>query len=224
VATWLQCHQNALERREAVNRTLGPEWEKADPFRVAAELFRRILDHPEGVEIACARDETNLEDHLGYDDGKIRLAPGPMLAEMQRALASEPVEDPDYPFVLACGLRTRFTANTIQRDPKWRKGRGPHCALHLCPTDAEKLGLVHGDPTRISTPRGSVVLPAAIDPKLRAGHVWIPNGFGAAYPENGELVVQGANLNELTDASDRDPITGCPHHKAVRCRIERGEA
>jgi anaerobic selenocysteine-containing dehydrogenase len=224
VATWLQCHQNALERREAVNRTLGPEWEKADPFRVAAELFRRILDHPEGVEIACARDETNLEDHLGYDDGKIRLAPGPMLAEMQRALASEPVEDPDYPFVLACGLRTRWTANTIQRDPKWRKGRGPHCALHLCPTDAEKLGLVHGDPTRISTPRGSVVLPAAIDPKLRAGHVWIPNGFGAAYPENGELVVQGANLNELTDASDRDPITGCPHHKAVRCRIERGEA
>jgi ferredoxin-thioredoxin reductase catalytic subunit len=43
--------------------------------------------------------------------------------------------------VLAGGLRTRWTANTIQRDPDWRKDRGPHCALYLSPGDAEALGV-----------------------------------------------------------------------------------
>jgi len=33
--------------------------------------------------------------------------------------------------------------------------------------------------------------------------------------------VQGANQNELTDVTDRDPFTGIPHHRHVRCRVER---
>jgi len=130
--------------------------------------------------------------------------------------------DPDYPLVLAAGLRTRWTANTIQRDPDWRKGRGPHCELHLAPADAEKLGVSKGDAVRISTRRGSIELPAALDTKLRDGHVWVPNGFGAAYPgKDGEPEVQGANVNELTDVADRDPISGCPIHKYTLCRVER---
>jgi len=34
-------------------------------------------------------------------------------------------------------------------------------------------------------------------------------------------MVQGANQNELTDVTDRDPFTGIPHHRHVRCRVER---
>jgi hypothetical protein len=70
----------------------------------------------------------------------------------------------------------------------------------------------------------SAELPAEIDANLRDGHVWMPNGFGAAYPAKGDgdaLEVQGANLNEITDAADRDPFTGCPHHRYVPCRLER---
>jgi anaerobic selenocysteine-containing dehydrogenase len=76
---------------------------------------------------------------------------------------------------------------------------------------------------RVSTRRGALELPAALDPKLRRGHVWIPNGFGVAYPQRqgGALEVQGVNTNELTDAADRDPLTGCPQHKYTLCRIER---
>ena len=32
---------------------------------------------------------------------------------------------------------------------------------------------------------------------------------------------QGVNPNELSDAMDRDPISGCPHHKYTLCRVER---
>ncbi len=222
-AIWLQCHLNALFRLPSVLRTLGPEWEAKSPFEVGTELYRRILEHPEGVEIARVSEETNLEDHVGFRDGRIRLAPAPMLAEIQRAVATPPAHDADYPLVLAAGLRTRWTANTIQRDPAWRKGRGPHCALNLSAADARVLGITEGDRVRVSTRRGALSLPAQIDTKLLQGHVWMPNGFGMSYPANGAdtLTVQGANQNELTDVADRDPFTGIPHHRYVQCRVER---
>src|SRR5207244_9905011 len=78
-AIWLQCHLNAMLRFPDVLRTLGPEWQEKSPFEVGAELFQRILDHPEGVEIARLSEDTNLEDHVGFEDGRIRLAPRPML-------------------------------------------------------------------------------------------------------------------------------------------------
>src|SRR5438067_1628216 len=216
-AIWLQCQLNAMLRLPSVLRTLGPDWQARSPFEVAAELFRRILDHPEGVEIARIAEDTNPEDHLGFEDGRIRLAPEPMLGEIGRAVASPPAHDASFPFVLAAGLRTRWTANTIQRDPAWRKGRGPHCALNLSPADARDLGLRDGDRVHVATRRGAVTLPAQIDPKLLPGHVWMPNGFGMVH----DGMLDGANQNELTDTADRDPFTGIPHHRHVRCRLER---
>jgi len=221
-AVWLQSHINAMLRLPEVLRALGPEWASRSPLEVGTELYRRILAHPEGVEIARLDEATNLEDHVGFDDGRVRLAPEPMITEVARAVASPPADDADYPFVLAAGLRTRWTANTIQRDPSWRKGRGPHCALNLAAEDARRLGIGNGDAVRLSTRRGAVTLPAQVDVKLRAGHVWIPNGFGMLYPrtENGGLETNGVNQNELTDVRDRDPFTGVPHHRYVRCRVE----
>jgi len=225
ISIWAQCHENAFVRRDCVLRTLGDAWRERSPFEIANELFRRILDHPEGVEIACLEPDTNLDDHIGWDDGRVRLAPPEMLDEIARAVAHDLPRDPDYPFVLAAGLRTRWTANTIQRDPAWRKGRGPHCALNLAPDDAKSLGVRTGDRVRVTTRRGAVELPAAVDTHLHPGHVWIPNGFGMVYPSGGDgaPAVQGANTNELTDVRDRDPITGCPHHKYTLCRIAKVE-
>ena len=217
-AMFLIAHLNAMFRTEGVLRTLGPDWEGKMPSEIGAELFRRFLAHPEGVEIARQRLETNLEDHLGFADGRIRLAPEAMMPEIRRAIATEPAVDPQFPLVLAAGLRTRWTANTIQRDPAWRKGKGPHCALNLSPHDASTLGVRAGDRVLVSTRRGSLMLPAQIDAKLMAGHVWMPNGFGMVSSDG---LVQGANQNELTDVTDRDPFTGIPHHRYVRCRVER---
>ena len=227
-AVWLQCQLNAMLRTDAVLRTLGSDWQAKTPFGIGSELFRRVLDHPEGMEMARVSEETNLDDHINFDDKRVRLAPKEMVEEVGRAVATPPARDPRYPFVLAAGLRTHWTANTIQRDPKWRKGRGPHCALNLSRGDALRLGVHAGDEVRVSTPRGSVVLPAQIDAKLLDGHVWMPNGFGMLYPAGGNGVLErhGANQNELTDTADRDPFTGIPHHRYVLCRIERvtGEA
>ena len=73
----------------------------------------------------------------------------------------------------------------------------------------------------VSTTRGAVTMPAQLDAKLQAGHVWMPNGFGLKLPGIEGLV--GANQNELTDVADRDPFTGIPHHRAVPCQVARAE-
>lgn len=221
-AIWAQCHENAMLRREAILRVSDERWKDATPFELAAELFRRLMDNPQGVEMMRIATERNFEDHVGFEDGRVRLAPPAMLDEIRRALGEDLPRDSDFPLVLSAGIRTQWNANTIQRDPKWRKGRGPHCALHIGADDAAALGVGDGAAVQVTTRRGRVELPAAIDARIEAGHVWIPNGFGMAYPgaDGDTLEVQGVNINELTDVRDRDPITGCPHHKYTLCRVE----
>jgi anaerobic selenocysteine-containing dehydrogenase len=222
-AVWAQVHTNAFIRMDAILRTIGEAWRDKGPFAVAAEIFRRILAHPEGVEIGKVDPDRCLDANIGFGDKKVRLAPPPMIDEIARAAATDRPSHPDYPFVLAAGLRTAWTANTIQRDPTWRKGRGPHCALNLCPTDADALGIANGDRVRLITRRGALELPAAVDKRLQPGHVWVANGFGARYPKDGSGALEpaGVNLNLLTASEDRDPFTGCPQHKYTLCRIER---
>jgi len=214
---WLICMKNAMSRRAAVLRTLGPKWRFRGPFSLGEELFRRVLAHPEGVEVARLDLETNLVDHIGFKDNKVRLSPEQMLSEARRALRTVEVDDAEFPFVLSAGFRTQWTANTIQRDPSWRKGKGPHCALYLNPDDAAQLGVAAKDSVVLATSRGEVTLPATIDKRLRRGHVLVPNGFGMKRTD--AVGVDGVNLNELTASAERDPFTGCPHHKYVRCRV-----
>jgi predicted molibdopterin-dependent oxidoreductase YjgC len=223
VSVWALCVQNAMDpkRKDDVLRTLGAEFADKDPFAIAEEMFSRIMAHPEGVEVGCLDSTSTLDRYMGYEDKKVRLAPEAMISEMERAMEYSEDENSDYPFVLANGLRTRWTANTIQRDQAWRKGSGPFCALNLHPEDAEKLGLTKGDMVRIETQRGSIDLPAAIDKKLMPGHVWMPNGFGMQTKEDPNDVSEmvGANMNEITDTADRDPISGCPHHRYMRVKL-----
>ena len=233
-ALFLRCMENGVRRREAVIRALEKhsgdgsdsnsegKWDKLGPAQLGLEIFRHMLAHPEGTVIAIVEGDDNLGRNVGWEDGRIRLAPEPMLAEIQRAVHFEPPTDENYPLLLASGLRTRWTANAIHRDPRWRRGKGPHCSLHISPADAEQLGIANGQKVALQTRRGTLELPAEIDEKLLAGHVWVPNGFGVVYPdpETNQPAMQGVNLNEITDAQDRDPISGCPHHKVIPCRVE----
>lgn len=222
---WFQAVMNGRVRGEAVARAFGPEWQDKDGFSLGLEVYRRLMAHPQGVEIARLDPATNLDERIGFADKKIRLAPQQIQTELRRAIHTPPAYDPDYPTILASGLRTRWTANTIQRDPAWRKGRGPHCALNLSPGDAARLGVTNGETLRVVTKRGSVELPAMIDAKLMDGHVWMPNGFGMQYPagkggHDGPTETAGVNMNAYTDVADRDPFSGCPHHRYVACRLE----
>ena len=222
VAVWLLCFANARTRRGAVLNTLGETWRDANPYELGCELWQRVIENPGGVELARTDRSSNLADNLGWEDRKIRLLPQGIIAELHRAITSEPVLDANYPLVLSSGLRTRFTANTIQRDPAWRKGKGSEYTLHMSIEDLEDLGLESGEEVRVSTDVGSVCLPVQADKNLRPGMVWMPNGYGMWKPDSDPLNsdLDGVNMNEITAVWQRDPISGCPHHKHTLCRVD----
>jgi anaerobic selenocysteine-containing dehydrogenase len=155
-------------------------------------------------------------------DGKVDLVIPALLEEFD-ALAAEPTSvspDDAYPFVLAAGERRSSTANTIYRDPSWRK-LDTQGALRLSPADADRLGLIDGDRAKVTTKRGDGVAVVEITDTLRDGHASLPNGFGLeGYPGDASDSV-GVAPNELTSTEDRDWFAGTPFHKHVRARIER---
>jgi formate dehydrogenase len=125
--------------------------------------------------------------------------------------------------VLSAGERRSFTANTIIRDPAWRK-KDVDGSLRMSPSDAATLGVATGDSVRVTTRRGAGVVVVEVDDAMQAGHLSLPNGLGTSYPTDAGDVVPGLAPNELTSAADRDPFVGTPWHKHVRARVERVDA
>ncbi len=218
---WLAAQSFALGRKDAVARIFPEVQTMRNRFAVGEFLFDKLLQNPNGLHVAKLDEQRNFVDHCRNKGGKANLLPKAMPAEIQRALADPFTVDSEYPFILNGGLRTNWNANTVQRNPAWRKGKGPHCPVLMHPDDAEKMGLGNGDLVRIETCRGSAEAPISIDTTTLPGHIHIPNGFGLAYPdaETGELRRDGVRINELTDAAERDPFTGCPYHKYIHCRV-----
>jgi anaerobic selenocysteine-containing dehydrogenase len=183
------------------------------------QLFDAILTQRSGFVFTVDPYEETFR-RLETPDKRVRLAIPELLDEL-RALASEDpaARDPEFPFVLAAGERRTSTANTILRDPRWRK-KDTAGALRLAPADAARLGIADGGRARVTTKRGSAVTVVEISDTLQPGHATLPNGLGLAYPEGSEEAVTGVAPNELTASEDRDWIAGTPWHKHVRARIE----
>jgi anaerobic selenocysteine-containing dehydrogenase len=191
-----------------------------DPVAQGEALFEAIYTTRSGVVFSVDEyDET--WRRVATPDGKVRLAVPELLGELAALRDEDPAHrDPAFPFVLAAGERRTSTANTIIRDPAWRK-KDASGALRISTEDAQALGLADGGLARVTTKRGSVVTAVEVTDTLRPGHVTLPNGLGLAYPdEDGREQVRGVAPNELTASEDRDWIAGTPWHKHVAARVE----
>lgn len=190
------------------------------PFEAANALFTAILEKPSGVVFSIDEWE-NVIKQLGTPDRKIHLAL-PDLLEALHKLVNEPAapRDEAFPFVLSAGERRSFTANTIIRDPAWRK-KDAQGALRISAEDATELGVVSGDAVRLTTRKDSVIVPVEVSDTMQRRHVSLPNGLGLSYPTEAGDVLTGVAPNELTSLEDRDPFVGTPWHKHVPARIER---
>jgi formate dehydrogenase len=183
-------------------------------------LFDAIVDRPSGVVFTDDDWETTWK-RIQTDDGTVHVEIPELLGELA-ALATEtpPGDDPDWPLLLSAGERRAFTANTILRDPAWRK-KDASGSLRVSPADANVAGLVDGDIATLTTKRASVVVTVTVDDTIQAGHVSLPNGLGLDHPESGVRLQTGVSPNELTASEDRDPWAGTPWHKTVPARLER---
>jgi formate dehydrogenase len=213
---WGACQQLAASHPDSVRRA-GFEGEGP---ALGNALFEAIVERREGVVITSDPYEESFS-RIATDDRRIVLEIPELLEELADAAAESPPTATDaFPFILAAGERRGTTANTIYRDPAWRK-KDREGALRMSPSDAESLGIETGDRVRVTTKRGSVDVAIEVSDTLRAGHITLPNGLGLEYPdERGERLVHGAPPNELTSSEDRDWLAGTPWHKHVRARVE----
>ena len=149
----------------------------------------------------------------------------PRMLDKLRELSDKPTTytSDEFPLVLAAGERRSFTANTIFRDPDWRK-RDRNGALRISPADAERLGLDENSRASVTTPSETLTTTVEISTTMQPGHVSLPNGLGLDYPgDDGGAVVTGTPPNELTWSEHRDEFAGTPWHKHVPARIEAAD-
>ncbi len=190
------------------------------PMLAALALFDAILQNPHGL-IFAVDEWGDLLRRVRTSNGRIQLELPEMLAELGRLDERIPRTSDEFPFILSAGERRSFTANTIVRDPRWRK-KDREGALRVHPDDATRLGVQTGDRVRLTTKRGSVEVAVEISEMMQAGHVSLPNGLGLGYRDDGDNIrITGVAPNELTSAEDRDPFAGTPWHKYVPARIAR---
>jgi anaerobic selenocysteine-containing dehydrogenase len=213
---WGLAHQFAAKESSSIRRA-GFE---GGGLELPEKLFDAILENASGVVFAADEFEESWA-RVKTANGKIQASIRELLEELSTLREATPgTGDGAFPFVLSAGERRSFTANTIFRDPQWRK-KDAEGLLRMSPLDASRLGVTDGDRVRLTTKRASVEVHVEVSAMMQPGHVSLPNGLGLDHSnESGHRVKTGVAPNELTATEDRDWLAGTPWHKHVAARIE----
>jgi predicted molibdopterin-dependent oxidoreductase YjgC len=168
------------------------------------------LEELGGIQWPCPHDDrlepSFLHGRLWADDPAERGHPAPFsVVEWE-----PPVDEltPEFPIRLTTGRRLD-SYNTGVQSRRFRSPLRFGETIDLSPADITALGLVEGEPVRITSRRGSVVAPVRVDPGLRSGLAFMTMHF----PDD-------VDTNRLTIEAN-DPKSGTAEFKASAIRIER---
>jgi formate dehydrogenase len=182
-------------------------------------LFDAILEGRSGITFTLDEYEGDF-GYITHPDKRIALEIPEMLAELDGLREAAPgLTSDEFSIVLSLGERRSYTANTIFRDPDWRK-RDLDGALRVSLEDAERLGLADGGRALITTKRGSAEASVEVSEAMQAGHASLPNGYGLDFTDtSGRTRIPGVSPNALSSSDWRDEFAGTPWHKHVPARI-----
>jgi anaerobic selenocysteine-containing dehydrogenase len=161
------------------------------------------FDTPTGkLEIAS----TILAEH-GYDALPVYTEPG-------ESPVSRPQLGSDFPLVFMSGSRVAADFRSQFHNIAGLSKDRPEPSVTMNSTDAQIRGIDHGDLVEVRTPRGTVRFRARVTDKIMPGVVDADMGGGGPL---GSDAWQQSNVNELTDLSRYDPISGFPVYKSLLC-------
>jgi len=182
-------------------------------FRTVAPAFAGGMSYPRLEALGGLQWPCPDESHPGtqFLHGRLWEEPrGGLAAPFSVVRHEGPVEtaDEDYPFVLTTGRRLESYNTGVQTSGYgWPRERGE--TIDVSPEDAERLGLADGETVRVTSRRGSLMVPARLDRSLRPGMVFMTLHF----PDE-------TTTNVLT-IDVADPKSGTAEFKACAVRIER---
>ena len=156
----------------------------------ATRSSTRCSQRPYGVVFASRRVERRERSRRSTPNGR-SSSRSPISSTSSTCSRTAPVEagDASFPFVLSAGERRSFTANTIIRDPAWRK-KDADGALRIHPDDAS--GARRRSPAiACGSPPGATRWSSSSRSRTRCsrGHVSLPNGLGLGYPDGERAAV-----------------------------------
>jgi predicted molibdopterin-dependent oxidoreductase YjgC len=228
---------NSERRVQRLRKALEPPGDARDDLWIISELARRLghdWGHPSAEEVwnevrslapnfagmsyerleregglhwPCYNEnhpgELFLHSRLWRDPVEGRPAPFSVVEH------DPPVERPDaeYPLTLTTGRRLDSYNTGVQTGgytSPLRRGE----TLDISPEDADRLGIMNGDPVRVTSRRGTVIAPARLDRSLRAGLVFMTLHFQ-----------DEVRTNQLT-IDETDPKSGTAEFKACAVRVD----
>jgi anaerobic selenocysteine-containing dehydrogenase len=193
------------------------------PWKNDAELITDLLS-PSGISLQQLRANPggllyrSLEHHRGYQVNGFQTPSGLVELSSERLhehgfsmlptyLGTELAHSPEYPYTLTTGARTLSLVHSQHRNVETLRNKVEGATVLVNPADAKKAGIVNADMVTIVSPRGSVRMRAEVSGDVRPGVITAGHGW------------QEANVNELIDDRDNDPISGFPAFKRVACQL-----
>ncbi|MDP6811827.1 MAG: molybdopterin-dependent oxidoreductase, partial [Alphaproteobacteria bacterium] len=142
--------------------------------------------------------------------------PLPAYTEPSEGPLAAPELAKDYPLVFNSGARMQSTFRSQHLNIDGLRKLQPMPLVWLHPDDAKARGIGHGDAVVVASPRGEVRLSAHVTEDIVPGVVEANMGGGGPL---GPDEWRQANVNDLTDPDNRDPISGFPVYKALLCEV-----
>jgi anaerobic selenocysteine-containing dehydrogenase len=202
----------ALEPRRGPERVL--DWMlRSGPYgdRFGADAgglsLARLEQVPHGVDLGPL--EPRIPEILRTASGKIELAPEPIVADVER-LAASLAQHWNGGMTLIGRRQLRSNNSWMHNVGHLVRGRD-RCTAQVHPEDAERLGLVDGEPASVTSERGSIEVPVEVTDAIMPGVVSIPHGWGHDDPDARLSIAAahpGANSNLLADECAVDALSG----------------
>lgn len=181
-----------------------------DELKKHPELPQKI----EGLEIVPA-GQHGFDTPTGkfeLDSETIRQLSCPELDSLPTYRCSEDeASEEQYPLILSTGIRIPGGLHSRLHDcPTARSLRGEPAA-DISPQDAQAMGIQKGDRITIETAHGAVTVLANPTIAMPRGMVSLYHGY------------READANSLLSWDHRDPYSGFPSYRCIRCSIRKEE-
>jgi len=194
-----------------------------DQLAPAGVTVERLRQESGGVRVEGLRHEKYLQDGFATPSGKFEFfssrlqesgqAGVPYGDGLPESLISFAEQWKEFPLIGISGRRDiRFTNSQYRTIPVLLKGE-EGCVVDIHPVDAAPRQIATGDQLQVSTPKGTLTMPARVSSVVHPGSIRIAWGWGDYKDEY--------NLNSLTDDAVRNPVTGTPGQRTFMCRVSK---
>jgi anaerobic selenocysteine-containing dehydrogenase len=144
--------------------------------------------------------------------------PLPVYTEPSEGPLASPDVAAKYPLVFNSGARIKADFRTQHHNIPGLVRLQPEPLVHLHVDDGAARGIAEGDLVEVVNPRGRVRFRAHLSEDIVRGAIEANMGGGGPL---GSKAWQDANVNDLTDDENFDPISGFPVFKALLCDVVR---